>query len=279
MSLKPMLSLFFLAFFVACCKDAGQDTPSECEGKNKTCTEDSTPPQAAPTPISTPTPLPTPTPLEVQEIDLQNKNVGMTFNIGFSHNVDKIEVHDQYNKALKAIIAIWPHEEKQNIYDLSKILPTSDLFFLAGAETKNINAIVGFKNNHKVFSAQVKVIANADTEITMLAHLFSESGAGIGPYSTRFAFSKHPEKKRTNAPKLDKDKPIEFIAIDDKGNILWLVNTKDEQTRIATGAVMINNGVYAWYRPIHKDCQLQQLVFARLENKIFQATCEDQLKK
>ena len=214
----------------------------------------------------------------MQQLDLQSKAVDTTFALGVSAEIDRIEVHDQHGKAVEAVIAVWPSQAGKNIYALQGITSAAELFFLAGAESKNINAIVGFKDNAKVFTARVRVIANADTEITLMAHLYSESGAGNGPYSTRFAFSRHPEGKGLRAPRRDEDKPLEFIAIDEQGNTLWRVNTKDEQARIATGLVtIVKNHTHTWYRPIRKDCQLRQLVFARLENKIFQATCEAQL--
>ena len=274
--------LAFLSLFVAACKDKGKEHPSDCERRNGVCIEDSKP-QATPTPTATPTPIPSPSPtpqgIGVQRFNLYNKSVDTTFNIKFTTEVDRIEVHDDEGNKVDATLAVWPSKAQQNIYDLSTATSLSDLFFLAGAEDKNIKQIVGFKDNQVVFTAQVTVIANADTTVSLRADKFSESGAGTGPYSTRFLFSRHPEKKRTNAPKLDKDKPIEFITIDSTGKTLWLVNTKDKQARIATGAVIINRHTYAWYRPIRKDCQLQQLVFARLANKIFQTICENRLQQ
>lgn len=214
----------------------------------------------------------------MRQLDLQSKSVDTTFVLGISAEIDRIEVHDQHGNAVEAVIAVWPSQANQNIYALQGITSAAELFFLAGAESKNINAIVGFKADTKVFTARVRVIANAATEITMMAHLYSESGAGTGSYSTRFAFSRHPEGKGLRAPRRDEDKPLEFIAIDAQGNTLWLVDTKDEQARIATGLVtIVKHQTHTWYRPLRKDCHLQQLVFARVENKIFQATCEAQL--
>ncbi len=277
MATLPLLC--FLAFLLVFCKDAGEDTPSECKNASN-CAEDDLQPQYSPTPTLTPTPTPSPTSPGVEQLDLQSKPVNTTFNIGSSTDIDRVEVHDQHGEEVDATIAVWPSQAGQNIYALSGVKATSDFFFLADAVNKDIDTIVGFKGSRKIFSAQVQVIANADTNITMLTHLFSESGAGTGPYSARFSFSKHPEKGTFASPKLEQDKPLEFIAIDDEGNTLWLVNTHDKQdVRIAVVSILIENDIHISYRLIRKACQLQQLVFARLENKIFQATCQDQLKR
>ena len=282
--------LAFLGLFVTSCKDKGKEHSSDCERRNGVCVEDNKP-QPTPTPVLSatppPTPKPTPTPKpsppvsEVQRLNLHRKSVDTTFNIKFTTDVDRIEVHDDKGNKVDATLAVWPSKAQQNIYDLSTATSLSDLFFLAGAENKNIKQIVGFKDNQVVFTAQVTVIANADTTVSMRADKFSESGAGTGPYSTRFLFSRHPETKRIKGPNLETDKALEFITIDNKGKTLWLVNTKDKQQRIATGLVTLKfqGDIYAWYRPIRKDCQLQQLVFARLANKIFQTICENRLGK
>ena len=290
--LNILFLLVFLGLFVVACKDKGGGQSSDCERRNGECVEDSTPtPTPTPTPASTPvaTPTPTPTPTEKPQtampskphFNLRDKSVDVIFNINFTMDVDRIEVHDDKGNRVDAVIAVWPSRVRQNIYDLSSATSVSDLFFLAGAERKNIKKIVGFKDNQVVFTAQVNVIANTDTEVTLRTDKFSESGAGIGPYSTRFLFSRHPEKKRIKGPKLETDKALEFVAIDNKGRALWLVNTKDKQARIATGLVTIDfkGDIYAWYRPIGKDCELRQLVFARLENKIFQSICENRIKR
>ena len=162
---------------------------------------------------------------------------------------------------------------------MSALSSDSDFFFLIEAGGKSIGKLIGFSSDREVFAAKIKM-GKYDASIAMTADLFSERGDGLGSFSTRFAFSKHPERESSYThPDWERDKAIHFLAVDTSGKVIWLFNTNDENVQVAGGVILRDGSPWVWYRrPNAQSCVLGSFVFARLENRVFQATCEENIK-
>ena len=199
-------------------------------------------------------------------------------------NALRVEAHSADGELVEQTLALWSKGIGGNIYAVgrhSSYRVLFDLFFTAGAEDKNISKLVFYMGDTRVDDAEVEVTAPTnDGTITLHAKPASyvnSSGEKIAlTYYTLFSSVADPDGESFKFARDLREKGLEFITINDEGEVLNYFNTKrpggfwSNQTSGGSDPYF-SAAVYSF------TCSSGQTVFARIagDSNIYQGTCSE----
>ncbi len=195
----------------------------------------------------------------------------------------RVVPHDANGMPVAGVLAAWPSGDGQNIHSLSSGRTSAiidELFFIKGAENKNIRKLAFFMGETLVDDADLEVSALADTTIALRAEPAAyATDNGIWIRRTYYELTSSigdPEGEDFKFTNELREKGVEFITVDSDGMVLNYFNTKSPSGTWGNG---MRGGAQPYFRAdvYQFTCTVGQRVFARIKGdiNIYQGACEE----